>query len=219
MNGFYNTRDLGGLPTLNGGRTRYGAYIRSADPRFVTAAGWRASGVSTIVDLRNDDERGPGTGIPTVHVPLDDVADRRFWQDIGDLICCPLYYPAFLAHKAERCAAAITALARAEPAALFHCRAGRDRTGLVAILLLGLAGATPQAIAEDYLRSTAAVKPLFEKLGEPDQGPLVERILARENTTARAAVEAVVAGLDAQDYLLAAGVDAAHLETIRTRLT
>jgi protein-tyrosine phosphatase len=35
--GFYNARDLGGLPTVTGARTRYGRLIRSADTRFVTA--------------------------------------------------------------------------------------------------------------------------------------------------------------------------------------
>jgi len=206
MDGSRNARDLGGLPTLAGGRTRHGVYIRSADPG--PATGWRDRGVRTVVDLRNDDERGVGTGLPTVHVPLDDIEDREFWQEIGDRICCPLYYPPFLRRKAERCAAAITALARAEPGVLFHCKAGRDRTGLVTILLLSLVGVTPAAITADYLRAAAATA---------DQAPL--QVLAREGTTAKQAVEAVLDGLDAESYLLDAGTDPADIATIRARLT
>lgn len=55
--GFYNARDLGGLPTRDGRTTRHGALIRSADPCLVTPAGWRAAtaaGVRTVVDLRNE---------------------------------------------------------------------------------------------------------------------------------------------------------------------
>ncbi|MBA0124921.1 tyrosine-protein phosphatase [Haloechinothrix sp. YIM 98757] len=63
--GFHNARDLGGLPTLDGHRTRFGAYVRSAEPTLVTEAGWRAAldaGVRTIVDLRNEDEVRPVAG-------------------------------------------------------------------------------------------------------------------------------------------------------------
>jgi hypothetical protein len=62
--GFYNARDLGGLPTISGAATRYGVLIRSADPRFVTAVGWQSAvdaGFRTVLDLRNDDEAEPGS--------------------------------------------------------------------------------------------------------------------------------------------------------------
>lgn len=57
--GFFNTRDLGGLPTKSGDTTSYGAFFRAADLRFVTETGWaqaHESGVRTILDLRNADE-------------------------------------------------------------------------------------------------------------------------------------------------------------------
>ncbi|MGH3379601.1 MAG: tyrosine-protein phosphatase, partial [Actinoallomurus sp.] len=57
--GFFNARDLGGLPTRAGQTTRHGVFVRSADLRFVTEAGWRAArdyGIRTVLDLRNDDE-------------------------------------------------------------------------------------------------------------------------------------------------------------------
>jgi protein-tyrosine phosphatase len=227
--GFFNTRDLGGLPTRDRGVTRFGAFIRSADLRFVTPSGWRAAraaGVRTIVDLRNDDEiRRPDTvtpsGIRRLEVPLDDIGDSEFWRHINQeqLNGSPLYYRPFLRLKAHRCAAALTALARAEPGSvLFHCGAGRDRTGLVTLLLLALAGVEPEAIAEDYELSTQALGPLFAVLGQPDQGPLIESILKRRGTTLRAAILAVLDEFDAGTYLLDAGVSAADLDAIRTRI-
>src|SRR5208282_1854323 len=104
--GFANARDLGGLPARDGRVTRFGAYIRSGDLRFVTETGWRMArdaGVRTIIDLRNDDEIRPHAGQQTqlagsaqfaapapaaspptwmnrVESALDDIADTGFWQ-------------------------------------------------------------------------------------------------------------------------------------------
>ena len=221
--GFYNARDLGNLPTLDGGRTRPGVFLRCADPQFVTPAGWQRAhqtGFRTLIDLRNPGEGEPfeAPGFQRERVPLDDIDDRVFWQEIGDLVCCPLYYAPFLDRKATQCAEVITAIARAEPGVIFHCRGGRDRTGLIAILLLTLAGATREAIIEDYLRSTDALGPFFARTGEPDQRPLIDAVLAREEITLRAAVEATLDGLDGERYLRNAGVTEADLTTLRTRL-
>src|SRR2546423_1428766 len=131
--GFFNTRDLGGLPTKSGDTTGYRAFFRAADLRFVTEAGWaqaRESGVRTVIDLRNADEIRPAetsltaqagsaqfaaapegpttpTGVTRLEVPLDDIDDVEFWQHVNGerLNGTPLYYSVFLRRKAERCAA------------------------------------------------------------------------------------------------------------------
>jgi protein-tyrosine phosphatase len=246
--GFFNTRDLGGLPTRSGRPTRSGAFFRSADLRFVTGTGWaqaRDSGVRTIVDLRNADEirptegnspttlsgsaqfaaaaAGPPTppGIDRVEVPLDDIEDIEFWQHLNreQLNGSPLYYPIFLRRKADRCAAVSTAIARSAPGGvLFHCGAGRDRTGLVALLLLALAEVEPEAIAADYDLTAEALPPLFAALNTEDQGPLIRSILARRGTTTHAAVLATLADFDAEQYFLDAGVSRADVDRVRDRL-
>lgn len=177
--GFHNARDLGGLPAGRRHVTRRQALIRSADLRFVTAAGWQAAydaGVRTIIDLRNDDEvrepAGPGatalggsarlppvaggrqapTGMRRVHVPLDGIEDTAFWRYLNEerLNGTPLYYRPFLERKPDRCAAAVAAVARAAPGGvIFHCSAGRDRTGLLTLLLLSVAGVPEEIIAAD----------------------------------------------------------------------
>ncbi|KFZ80979.1 protein tyrosine phosphatase [Amycolatopsis sp. MJM2582] len=244
--GFYNTRDLGGLPTRSGHATRYGAFFRAADLRFVTDKGWsqaRQSGVRTIVDLRNADEIRPATaksptalagsaqfaaagvttpnGFDRIEVPLDDIEDTEFWQHINKerLNGSPLYYRLFLERKASRCAGVITALARCGPGGvLFHCGAGRDRTGLIALLLLALADVRPEAIATDYDLSTEAVKPLFAVMGTEDQGPIIQSVLTDRGTTTRAAILSTLEGFDVERYLLAGGVSDADLDDIRERL-
>jgi len=246
--GFANARDLGGLPARDGRVTRFGAYIRSGDLRFVTEAGWRMArdaGVRTIIDLRNDDEIRPHAGqqltrvagsgqfaVPTpatsppswlnrIEVALDDIADTAFWQFLNRerLNGTPLYFRPFLDRKPERCATAVTALASAAPGGvIFHCGAGRDRTGLVTLLLLALADVEPNAIANDYQLSAEPLKELLTAMGQQDQGPVIEATLAERGTTARDAILATLDGFDAETYLLTAGVTPADLATIRHRL-
>lgn len=246
--GFFNTRDLGGLPTSSGHPTRHGAFFRSADLRFVTDAGWsqaRKSGVRTIVDLRNADEIWPTAqgaptalagsaqfvantagaitppGIDRIEVPLDDIDDIEFWKYVNSaqLNGSPLYYPVFLERKAGRCAAVIEALAHSGPGGvLFHCGSGRDRAGLVTLLLLGLAGVKPEAIAADYDLSTESLKALYAAMGTEDQGPLIRSILMNRGTTPQAAILATLDGFDVRQYLLDAGVSSVDLDNIRGRL-
>ncbi|MGK3200302.1 tyrosine-protein phosphatase [Amycolatopsis sp. MEPSY49] len=244
--GFYNTRDLGGLPTRSGRTTRRGAFFRAADLRFVTETGWtqaREAGVRTVIDLRNADEIRPTADAPTalagsaqftaaagltapagidrVEVPLDDIGDLEFWRYVNGerLNGSPLYYPVFLDRKAERCAAVIEAIARSAPGGvLFHCGGGRDRTGLVALLLLALADVAPDVIAADYDLSAEALKPLYAVMGAEDQGPAIAALLAERGTTTAAAVRATLDGFDVERYLLDAGVAHEDLAAIRHRL-
>ncbi|WP_017568839.1 tyrosine-protein phosphatase [Nocardiopsis halotolerans] len=245
--GFFNTRDLGGLPARHGRTTRPGAFVRSADLRFVTAEGWEAAyadGVRTVVDLRNPDEIRPTdedltggggsaafpaesspvplpAGMTRVEVPLDDVEDTLFWRDLNrrGLNGTPLYYPLFLERKGERCAEVVTALAQAGPGGvLFHCGAGRDRTGLVALLLLALAGVGADVIADDYELSTAELVPLFQAMGYRDQGPVIAAVLSERGLTLRDTVLDALRGLDAYAYLLEAGVREEDLTALRERI-
>ncbi|MDE3721859.1 tyrosine-protein phosphatase [Nocardiopsis sp. N85] len=152
---------------------------------------------------------------------MDDVEDLEFWRDVNDrgLNGTPLYYRPFLERKAERCAAVITALARAEPGGvLFHCGAGRDRTGLVSLLLLVLAGVRADAIADDYALSTAELVPLFAAMGRRDRGPMIESLMAERGTTLRGSVLDVLDGLDVRAHLLEAGVEERDLAGVRARL-
>ncbi|MCK2220045.1 tyrosine-protein phosphatase [Actinomadura sp. ATCC 31491] len=217
--GCHNVRDLGGLPVAGGLRTRWGALVRADTPDRLTEAGWRAAaahGVRTIVDLRVPGEHRtpPGLrppGMTVVAAPLHEPGERH--EHSGT----PLYLRAFLERRAERCVRVLRAVAAAPPGGvLVHCVAGRDRTGLVVLLLLALAGADAADIAADYELSAGRLRPLYALLGEPDDDLRVQAYLDRAGTTARAAVLSALDG--AGRRLAAAGLTEGEAAALRRRL-
>lgn len=147
--------------TWAGWQVRPGAVVRMEAPRRLSEAGWASAWayvVRTVVDLRDAGEREPDraprpAGITTVHVPQDPVGTPFYerWKKIDNL-ASPLYFPAMLAEHPERVIAAVRAIATAVlGCVVFHCAGGKDRTGLVALVLLTLAAATPEEIIADYL--------------------------------------------------------------------
>lgn len=228
--GCHNARDLGGLCTVDGRTTRWGAVVRADRLDRLTKAGWsalQAHGIRTIVDLLNDDEievdvEARPADLTTVRVPLDDVADTEFWEYCWDnrLDGTPLYYELFLERKPERCAAAMAAVARADPGGgvVFHCAGGRDRTGLIAILWLALVGVTPEDIVADYELSNVRLPPFWVERGMEDQRPEIQEALASRNTSARALLLQLLTTLDADAYLRAAGLSDDDLAGARALL-
>jgi protein-tyrosine phosphatase len=116
-------------------------------------------------------------------------------------------------------AAVIGAVARARPGGVvFHCGIGRDRTGLVAIVALALAGVAPADIVADYALSAGRLPPLFARRGEPDQGPLIEAALARAGTSAAEAIVAALDAIDVEAALRRGGLGDSDLAAFRARL-
>jgi len=195
----------------------------------LSAAGWAAlieHGVRTIIDLRNDDERLPDAAlrpsdVTTVHVPLDGVEDREFWDvwDCGPQFGTPLYYRPHLDRFPERSVAALSAIARAKPGGVaVHCAGGRDRTGQVAILLLALVGVAPRDIAADYELSTEHLRARYAARREPDESVALEEFLARRGTTAAELIIATLADCDIEAILRDAGLNDHELVALRDRL-
>ena len=227
--GCFNVRDLGGLRPADGRETRWGRAVGADAIDGLTAAGWaalEAHGVRTVVDLRDDAELG-GDAAPrpasvrTVHLPLDGSSDREFWDvwESGPQFRTPLYYGPHLERFPERSAAVLAAIARAEPGGVvFHCGGGRDRAGQVAMLLLAVAGVTPEEIAADYALSAERLPGRYAARGEPDQGPLLDGFLAERGTTAGEVILETLAGLDVEARLRDAGLTGADVDAIRRRM-
>jgi protein tyrosine/serine phosphatase len=228
--GFHNARDLGGLPTRDGQTTRFGQLIRSATVRLVTPAGWRAAyaaGVRTVVDLRSEPEvidHVPwGDDGPVRHwVELDPWNDSEYWRAVSGqgINGTPLTFDPFLVARPERVAAVVRAIAAAPPGGvLYHCAAGRDRTGVLTVVLLALAGVDADTIADDYDLSHAAVRQLHtvqgRDLAELDR---LARVLVDRGLSTRDVMRALLKEFDARRYLLDAGVSEAELRAVRTRL-
>lgn len=211
-----NVRDLGGLKTIDGRVTRWGALVRSDHPARLTAAGWSAlgeHGIRTIITLATDgnpedvpDASPRPSDLVTIRCAVEDLSDTEFVQQwvTTDLWCTPLYYGDALRRWPERHVAVIEAVARAEPGGvLIHCRRGNDRTGIVTLLLLALVGVAPEEILADYELS-------------PDSER--DMMLAREHTTTREVILATLAQLDVEQYVRAEGLSQADLTAVRKRL-
>jgi protein tyrosine/serine phosphatase len=108
---------------------------------------------------------------------------------------------------------------------VIHCAAGKDRTGLISALLLGLVGVPAETIAADYAMTAELLRPRerqwLESL-DPQERADREAMIARDAPTAEVML-AVLAGLTeryggVEPYLLEAGVSRADLERLRERL-
>jgi protein tyrosine/serine phosphatase len=240
--GCLNVRDLGGLPTRDGGETRFGAIVRADSVRQLSDDGWQAlvdHDVRTVVDLRGNDERAadPPAEVPVevVHVPFFET-DESEWREIsGELDAAVAAAPdvststrdvylIFLERFHQNVAAAIRAVANAPDGGLVvHCVGGKDRTGLLAAFLLHLTGVDDEDIAADYALSEERLRPRHEAwfaAAETDEE--LER-LRRIAQTPAASMVGVFAELErryggAESYLLEAGVTNEELELVRTRL-
>ncbi|MEV7618089.1 tyrosine-protein phosphatase [Streptomyces sp. NPDC089799] len=224
--GCHNTRDL----HLPGGPAP-AVLVRSDRVTALTAVGWEAlldHGVRTVIDLRNPDETAADThtaprppAVTTLHVPLDGIEHRDFWDvwwgtpGFGS----PEYYVPFLRRFPERIADVARAVAHAGPGGvLFHCALGRDRTGLIALVLLRLAGAEPDRIAADHALSDSRMPAWHAAHGRAyDPGP-VEARMAELGTTGRELARRAAEWLDAPGYLRYGGLDADELRALRGRL-
>ena len=211
-----NVRDLGGLPAADGGRIRRGALVRADSLARLDADGWaalEAHGVRTVIDLRNDDEVGDDdaprpASITTVRFPLDGMEDTAFWDqwmhrpEFGT----PHYYGPWLERFPDRAGRVLEAIARAEPGGVaYHCVGGRDRTGLVTMLLLAFAGVPAELAAADYALSLEHV---------PDA--LLAAFYAEQGTTPAGVFAEVVAGVDAAQYLGAEDRAALHPRSVES---
>ncbi len=185
LQGAYNVRDLGGLRTKNGRLTRPGVVYRGDSLDNITPADEKILfdklGIATIVDLRTLAE----TESKDLHFP---VPRYRFSVLVEGRLGhepFPSDDPAELAKvylkNLESGRAAVTgtfdiiaANLQAGAATLFHCAAGRDRTGIIAALLLSLVGVTDGQIAMDYVQSNRNARRVTKKLAEnplyADQG-------------------------------------------------
>jgi len=225
--GCFNVRDLGGLLAADGRPIRRGAVVRGDSAQRLTAAGWSsllAHGVRTIVDLRDPDEyvadAAPRSAdLTTVRVPLEDRTDAAFWEQWRRISGTPLYYQAFLERWPERFAAVFAAIAEAGPGGmLVHCAAGRDRTGLVTLLLLALVGVSHEEIAADYALSIDRLRMRSAHQGCPDEDIAAQEHLKRASTSTRAAILATLAALDVPAYLRAGGLRPDQEAAVRARL-
>lgn len=234
VEGCHNFRDLGGYPTAEGGRLRWRRLFRADGLHGLTEAGIATLRdelrLGTVVDLRSSaelalDGRGPlaREDIAFHHLPLFDGGEGERRERPPDLSLADLYF-AMLEHAREPLGRVLTTLARTEAPAVFHCAAGKDRTGVVSALLLSLLGVREEVIVADYAASRDALEAIVDRLLASDgyremldQLP-PDTLHAEPETMERFLERLREAWGGAWGYAREIGVDADDLARLRARL-
>ena len=224
-----NARDLGGHPTRDGAVTRWRSLLRADDLAQLNGAGVAALadyGVRTILDLRWPEEaaRHPSpvpAALPQVQyerIPLLTHAEEE-WRLRSGEAAKELWKCAVLEHAPDDLRRVLRFIAAAPPEPLlFHCVAGKDRTGLVAALLLALAGVTSEAIADDYTASTANLRDGYlQRYPETEPARILEALRCPE-IGAHNMLSFLERSGGVSAYLAQIGLTAAEIAQLRARL-
>lgn len=197
-----NFRDVAGpgagYPTATGGVVRRGVLFRANELRLTheDAASIAALGVTTVLDLRSQHEIDqhpdfeiPGTTwthVDVLGIPMEEMANLPSRE--AAVAMMERVYRGFVEDEATRAALGrvLTHLA-GDGVHLFHCSAGKDRTGWTAALLLHLAGVADDVIEDDYLLTNAyaessragVLAQIVEHLGE-DKAAVYEPVLVAD---------------------------------------
>ncbi len=173
LSGAVNFRDLGGYATGDGRRTRWRTLFRadglsSLEPADLEVI--RNLGITTVIDLRTSAEvergRFPVDEVPVGfhHLPLlDEVPDPDAFEVTPGMLAAQYREIARDAGAEIARALTIVATRHAHPVVV-HCAAGKDRTGVLTAVLLGLLGVPEDTIVADYALSARAMGALRRKL-------------------------------------------------------
>lgn len=184
----FNFRDLGGHRTDEGRTIRWGRLYRSdglqsiTDHDIETLAGL---GLRTVVDLRTRVEVVERGAYPLERHPVEHhhlPLQRRTWEDDPDLVTPPepelaaafltARYVSMLSDGGPALAGVVKLLAKPRTyPAVFHCAVGKDRTGVVAAMVLDLLGVGDDMIVRDYSLSALGMARVEEWLvtNDPDE--------------------------------------------------
>lgn len=225
--GLPNARDLGGYVTVDGRTVRPGVALRSGALTKLSpadAAALQGMGLRTVIDLRTGLER-------SLQKDVIPAGAREVWHDVVGsdpaklpaLVDMPRLYDMFVTDAGAREAfrQSVLDIAYGEGATLFHCSAGKDRTGWLAAVLLTAVGVDRGTVYDDYLASN-------ELIGDGMAGPAAPLLDAAGSTFVNqvepgwldasfAAADRVYGGMDG--YLRQGlGLTDADLAALRGRL-
>jgi protein-tyrosine phosphatase len=236
LNGIHNLRDIGGYAHADGVVTG-GRFWRSDSLHDLDEAGvahLAGLGLLTVIDLRQNDETSaqpnPFAGrvgnIAYHNAPIFAGLNLNDPEIIDSEDPLFALYCSAIAERSERFRAIMRLIAEApEGGVLFHCTVGKDRTGMVAAMLLKLAGVSDADIVADYAETSLHIGPVLDALRARAEAAgwdvaRMSRYWRSDATTMErflAHIETAHGGVAA--YLQASGLHPAELEVIRHRLT
>jgi protein-tyrosine phosphatase len=203
LDGSFNFRDLGGYPTSDGRYVKPGRLYRADGPHALTDGdrrALRALGLATVIDLRTPDEAAERCsyaehvdGVTLVALPLADVLpdpdELPTWVEPAVVA---RRYREMLDNGLPAVAQALRVLTTGDALpAVMHCSAGKDRTGILSAIVLGMVGVPDDAIIADYALSGSAMTRFIDFLitSYPDAGErltkLAPALVAAEPETIR----------------------------------
>lgn len=160
-----NTRDLGGYLRINGEKTRPFRFLRSDKPEHPSQPDFQfllSHGITTVIDLREE------SAVNRLENPFAN-HPGFFWHH------CPIQEGSGIPESVEAvpgsylqivessgAAEAFRVMASAPNGVLFHCSAGKDRTGTLAAILLMLAQVPEETIVSDYLMTGECIRERLE---------------------------------------------------------
>ena len=249
LDGAVNVRDLGDMPTEDGQKTARASLLRADSLQDLSAADVRKLvhdiGVTTVVDLRSTNElaaEGPApldavAGVRHAHHPVlpevgsntDVVADALLARDRMDKVRYPRdpvcgHYLGYLEDRPDQVVGALRSVAHAGGAAVVHCAAGKDRTGVVVALALTVAGVPAEAVVADYAATGERTEAIMARLR---RSRLYSRdVNSKPADLQRPRAETMAAFLEQMDaryggvalWLTDHGLSAADLDALRVKL-
>jgi protein-tyrosine phosphatase len=229
----FNVRDLGGLPTADGRSVRAGRLFRADGVHRLAGDDLdRARGLAlrTVVDLRTVGEIERSSRFPSDRYPVDwhhlPILERMWSDDelvatTGAVDFLRDRYLDMLRSGAASISRIVELVADGTPM-LFHCAAGKDRTGVVAAILLSLAGVPPEEIVIDY-HATAGAMAAFVDWLTVTHPEAMDSMTSQPPEYLEAPPEAMAGFLDGVDerfgsveaYVLGLGVSPATIDRLR----
>jgi protein-tyrosine phosphatase len=209
--------------------------VRSDNLLSLNASGQEALiayGVTDVIDLRSESEvesspspfaaMEPFAGQAPVYTHLALVDDATM-SKLAEASSMFERYLMMLEHRPEAFKEIFSALARAEGTVVFHCFAGKDRTGMVAAMSLALAGVDVDTIAADYAETDTQMATRYAEWLAASPPELVEE-MRKDLSCPPERIVGVLEHLDTrwggvEGYLDAARVDAADVASLLSKLT
>lgn len=190
----HNFRDLGGYPTKDGQSTKWRTLFRADGLYRLTTQDAQAVvdlGVKTVIDLRTDNELKTRGTFPVDEFPVAfhhlSIIDAT-WNEvetpvIEDTVEFLVWaYREMLENASSKFVDAINVIASTDVLPLvFHCAAGKDRTGVLAAFVLAILGVPDEIIAADYGLTELGMKRLIKwaEVSQPDLATAYANMPAR----------------------------------------
>jgi protein-tyrosine phosphatase len=236
IDGIYNIRDLGGYAAEAGGTTCWRVLIRSGNLDQVPLASQQQLldyGVKTVIDLRDEweaqqfpDVFAQSPNVTYLNLPLvgNHLAGSAAWKaETANYTLLHELYAIYLNQCQAQIGAIIAALAESRSATIFHCHAGKDRSGIITALVLGLVGVADAVIAQDYAASQFHITHLVEQwrdyaVQHGQDMQRFERDVAAEATTMLSMLHDIKQHYGSvRHYLESCGVTDQHISQLQSR--